>query len=224
VAFKAARIVGPAGAVVGLDRSADALAVAERRRRAQGLSNVQFVEGEVGTYLPEQRFDALVGRLVLLYCPDPSAALRHHMVALKPGGLVVAMEFDVTVMRAVPEIPLTRTLEGWLLETFERSGLDAALGVRLHRVLREAGISQPSTIGLQPYCQAEDPIGPTLLAGITTTMLPAIERLGVATAEEVGVETLAARIATELREGASTLVYPMLVGAWGRTTPSSQGR
>jgi SAM-dependent methyltransferase len=43
VSFLAARLVGPTGTVVGVDRSAEAVAVAERRAREAGLGNVSFV-------------------------------------------------------------------------------------------------------------------------------------------------------------------------------------
>ena len=47
VLFLATRLVGPTGAVLGVDRSAAAVAVAERRARDAGLGNVSFVVQEL---------------------------------------------------------------------------------------------------------------------------------------------------------------------------------
>jgi hypothetical protein len=58
----------------------------------------------------------------------------------------------------------------------------------------------------------------TLVAQLTRVMLPLMQRTGVATAEEVGVETLAERMRAEAVALDATLVYPALIGAWTRTS------
>src|SRR6516225_7371369 len=47
VAFLAAELVGPSGQVVGIDRSADALALARSRADERSLANVTFRESEL---------------------------------------------------------------------------------------------------------------------------------------------------------------------------------
>src|SRR2546423_15332094 len=49
VAFELAELVGPSGAVVGVDQSAPLLQRAEARRAAAGLMNVRFVEAGART-------------------------------------------------------------------------------------------------------------------------------------------------------------------------------
>ena len=51
VAFVAADLVGPEGCVVGVDRSADALARARRRAAQRGLTQVRFVEAVFAAYM-----------------------------------------------------------------------------------------------------------------------------------------------------------------------------
>ena len=70
-------------------------------------------------------------------------------------------------------------------------------------------------IGVQPHFGPADPDGPAILAGIVRTILPLIERLGVATAAEVGADTLQQRLSDELAAGAAVFAHPMLIGAWG---------
>jgi len=67
VAFVAADLVGSDGHVVGVDRSPEALAKARLRAKQRGLAQVQFVEGDIHDPAPGGPFDAIVGRLVLMY-------------------------------------------------------------------------------------------------------------------------------------------------------------
>jgi len=76
VALLAARLVGPTGEVVGMDRDGVALAKARTRAAAAALSNIRFVEADIATSLSGAQFDAVVGRLILQFFPDPVAALR----------------------------------------------------------------------------------------------------------------------------------------------------
>jgi precorrin-6B methylase 2 len=50
VAFQLAALVGPSGSVVAIDQSAALLAVAESRRRADGVENVRFAEADARAF------------------------------------------------------------------------------------------------------------------------------------------------------------------------------
>jgi ubiquinone/menaquinone biosynthesis C-methylase UbiE len=63
----AANLVGPTGQVVGVDRSAAALARARTRAEEQSLVNVTFCESELSEIAFDQRFDAAIGRDVLCW-------------------------------------------------------------------------------------------------------------------------------------------------------------
>lgn len=215
VAFAAADIVGPDGSVVGVDKSADALNWARRRLQARRLTTVSFRECDLSEPDPNE-FDAVIGRLILLYQPDPVAVLRRYVAGMEPGSLVVSMEYDIPAVRAVPITPALEKVRSWLLAAFERSGHDAALGVRLGRVLASAGIAEPEMLGLQTYVAPSDPAGVGMAVSIVRTLLPVIERIGIATAEEVDIETLGARMTAELEAQDAIMVPPTLVGAWGR--------
>jgi len=75
VAFVAAGIVGPTGEVVGIDQNRSVVARATSRAAQRGLDNVEFEVGDVGTWHDGSRFDAVVGRLILLYEPNAPAFL-----------------------------------------------------------------------------------------------------------------------------------------------------
>ena len=215
MAFVAAELVGSSGEVVGIDQSADSVAKATARAAGRGLSNVRFVVGDIHDRAPGGPFDAIIGRLVLMYVPDPAAVLRTQAGVLRSGGVVVPIEFDLQSARSLPATPLVGQALSWVRETFTRAGVDPALGPGLWAVLQAAGLQPLGLIGVQPHFGPADPDGPAILAGIVRTILPLIERLGVATAAEVGADTLQQRLSDELAAGAAVFAHPMLIGAWG---------
>lgn len=215
VAFIAAGLVGPAGEVVGIDQSPDAVAKATARARQRGLSNVRFVAGDIHDRAPDGPFDAIIGRLVLMYVPDPAAVLRTQAGVLRSGGVVAPIEFDLHSARSLPATPLVGQALSWLREAFTRAGVDPALGPDLWAVLQAAGLQPSGMIGVQPHFGPEDPDGAAMLAGIVRTVLPVIERTGVATAAQVGADTLQQRLSGELTTSAAVFAHPMLISAWG---------
>jgi len=77
VAFLAADLVGPSGEVVGIDRERTAVDWANARAHSRATRNVNFVEGDPAEMEFDRQFDAIVGRLVLMYYPDPVNAVRN---------------------------------------------------------------------------------------------------------------------------------------------------
>lgn len=216
VAFEVADMVGPSGSVLGIDQSTSALRWAARRLETRDASNVTFLHDDLHTVAIAESFDAVVGRLVLLYTPDPAQVLRRYAALVRPGGVVVAMEYEMRAAGSIPPIPLSDQIVGWITEAFRRSNLDGSLGARLGPILRAAGLADPTVLGLQTYFAPEDPAGARLAAATVRTLLPVIERTGVATAEEVDIDTLEARCAASLEERCAIFKPPVLVGAWAR--------
>ena len=123
VALAAAELVGPAGAVVGVDVNPAILETAQARAQAAGFTNVEFVAGDARTLDIGNDFDALTGRLVLMYMADPADALKQLATRLRPGGIVAFQEADFTPYQQMPhspDTPLANELIGWILEVFER--------------------------------------------------------------------------------------------------------
>jgi SAM-dependent methyltransferase len=214
VALAAAELVGPTGEVVGIDREEAMLAVA-RGRAANQAGTVRFEQGEVGEWTDGRRYDVVLGRLILLYVRDPAAAIRHHLRSLASGGRYVAMEFDIVAARSEPPCPTAARAASLVVEGFRRAGLDPALGTRLGAVLTDAGLIEPTVVGLQAYLPPDD--GARAIAGIVATLMPVIEHSGLASADEVGLDTLRERLAAELSAANAVVAMPTLVGAWATT-------
>jgi SAM-dependent methyltransferase len=138
--------VGPTGTVLGVDRSAEAVAVAERRARDAGLGNVAFAVQEVAELTVTAQVDALVGRLVLMYLDDPAAVLRRLLKAVRPGGAVAFQEMDMGAVACEPDCPLVTASGDRIRQTFARAGLDDRTGLKLARICRDTGLPAPETL------------------------------------------------------------------------------
>jgi SAM-dependent methyltransferase len=215
VSFLAAELVGPEGAVVGIDRSVEVLATARGRAAALGLHQVSFLEGEVGTVEPEGAFDAVVGRAVLMYVADPVAVVRHLAGRLRPGGVVLFAEADV-VVRAWPPAPLYHRYWRWIVAALERSGAKQDMGLRLFTTFVAAGLPAPRVRMDGLVGTGGDWLGHRWIAESVRSLVPALERFGLATAEEVGIETLEARLRAELAASGGTVCPLVWCGAWTR--------
>jgi arsenite methyltransferase len=106
--------VGPEGSVVGVDSSADMLAVAAQR--AEGHGNVQFHEADAASLpVPDADFERALCVQVLEYVRDVPAALTEMHRALRPGGQVLVWDVDwATVSWHAADRQLTRrVLAAW---------------------------------------------------------------------------------------------------------------
>jgi len=90
-AVTAARLVGPAGRVVGTDISPGMLEVARERAAELGVGNVEFHEMDAEVLdLPENSFDAVLCRFGLMFLPDVDRTLVGIRRLLVPGGRFAA--------------------------------------------------------------------------------------------------------------------------------------
>jgi SAM-dependent methyltransferase len=215
VAAAVAELVGPDAEVVGLD--VDPRMLAGARARTAHLPNVRFVEGDVAGWHAEDPFDVLLGRLILFHLPDPVAVLHHHLRAVRPGGRVVMLDYDIGGLRAEPGDPLTARMAALVMAAFRAVGADPTIGSRLARVLADAGVEDVEGFAVARYLASDDPVGPAMLSGVVRSLAPVMIDHGLATEAELELDSLADRAAASLRATGSVLVPPILAGAWGRT-------
>ena len=221
VSLLAAEMVGPSGFVTGIDRDPDVAEKAAARLASSDFSGwTRVVHSAITDFRAAGPFDAVVGRYVLLYQPDPVAVLRHAAAQLRAGGLLVFHEVDFT--QKPPSWPRTPPL--WektfdlVAEVFRRSNLPPDFGLRLTRTFLDAGLGWPTVLGEIPI--GGEP-GSYLFDWLTLTvqsLMPQIGQLGLATAEELDVETLAQRMEDETTAIGCQLLGPPQFGAWTRTS------
>lgn len=88
-ATKLARLVGPAGEVVGIDCCDAFLNHARGDVEARGLTNVRFIRGDAEIALPTNEYDFVFARFGTMFFANPVAGLRNMRKALRPGGRMV---------------------------------------------------------------------------------------------------------------------------------------
>ena len=218
VALSAGDLVGPEGSVVGVDVNPAVLAVARVRAEAALQPWVTFVEGDCLQVELDEPFDAVVGRLVLVHQPDPVVMLRTLAKRLRPGGIVAFQEYNFAPesLTQYPATPLWGQVWTWMIETLHRAGIKAHAGYDLYRIYQEAGLAAPhlelsAAVGGGPEWGGYDYAAMTL-----RTLLPATLKFGLATSEEVDIDTLAERLRDETVASGGIVKAADLVGAWTR--------
>jgi ubiquinone/menaquinone biosynthesis C-methylase UbiE len=215
--FLAADLVGPNGFVVGIDRSADAIATA--RQRSAGRPNVRFVEGDLGSPISDHElFDAVVGRYVLVHQPDIVAALRSVRELVRPGGLIAFHEIELGATHLTdPSSELVERVRFWLREAFRLGGVQLGAVSQMSRYFYEAGLGWPETSIYTTVSSGSDSFGPDWIVRTLRSLASLLERAGVAAEYELGLDTLAARLRESCANGAASVVT-VNGGVWARRT------
>lgn len=216
VALMLAEMVGPSGQVVGVELNPAVLEVAQSRVQAAGYQNVTFKAGDIHEIELDNDFDAVAGRLILFHLKTPVRAMRNMLTHLKPGGLVVFQDYDLTPCNCYPPSPLFQKVLTWMGEVFRRGGSDPQIGMKLLEIFTEAGLPEPELRCEANISSARVWTGYDQLVGVTRSLLPIIVKSGLATADEVGIETLGQRLRAEIAGKGGVARGPDVISAWTR--------
>lgn len=215
VALIAAELVGPQGRVIGIDHSPGALATAGARALAEQKPHVSFAQATVESFDGYSSVDAVVGRFILLHLRSPASALDDMVRRARKGTMIAFMEFDLSTAASEPELPLLGRALEWIREVYRRSGGEPDMGSMLAPTFRNAGLS-PEVASFTRTGNGGDAASFDFVAESVRSLLPSIEKLGIATSEDVGIETLRERL-TEEASADHRIYFPRFVGAWART-------
>ena len=204
---------------MGIDRSAASVETANRRAAALGVPNVRFEAAELDTFDTAQMFDAVIGRLVLLYQPDPAATLRRFRKFLNPNGIMAFQEIDID-MSQVPSSELFNKVRSWITAALKAGGADTNMGTKLLRTFLDAGLPRPTMIAATRVESGPDSFIYGHHARILRSLLPVVERVGITTAEEAAIDTLADRLRQEAIAHERVMFESRMVGAWCRLPKS----
>ena len=214
VAMLAARLVGPSGEVVGIERDPRSIAKARARVTEAGLHNVNFRESDVGEILDGKPFDAAVGRFILMYLPDPVAALRSISRLVRPGGVIVFQEpYWIPVLTHLAPLPLWFATASLIDQTM-RASANNEMGAELYHTFVEAGLPEPTVrmelpLGKEPYLAQ-------WYCDILCSLRPQMEQLHLPIESLGSLDTLVLRLQADVAESKSLACWFASVGAWCR--------
>ena len=214
VAMLVARLVGPSGEVIAVERDRRSIAKARARVTQAGVHNVSFSESDVGEISHGKPFDAAVGRFILMYLPDPVAALRTISQAVRPGGVLVFQEPDwVPVLAHLAKLPLWFATAS-LIDKTMRVSANHDMGTELYHTFVEAGLPEPTVrmevpLGKEPYLAQ-------WYYDTLCSLRPQIEQLHLSTDSLGSLDTLVQRLQAEVAESKTVACWFASVGAWCR--------
>jgi SAM-dependent methyltransferase len=102
------------------------------------------VAGDPAVMEFDRKFDAVVGRLVLMYYPDPVDAIRKLARHVRRGGLIIFQEFDMENARSFPTAPTFDRAVGWMKQTLSATNTRIQLGLEFLRGCRKSATSPQS--------------------------------------------------------------------------------
>lgn len=216
VAMLVARLVGPSGEVVAIERDPTTIAKARARVAEAGLHNISFTKSDVDEIPNGKPFDAAVGRFILMYLPDPVAALRSISQLVRPGGVIAFQEpCWVPVLAHLAALPLWSATAS-LIDKAMRASANHDMGTDLYHTFVMAGLPEP-------VMRMELPVGkePYLAQWYYDTLCslrPQIEQLHLPIESLGNLDTLVQRLQAEITESKTVACWFASVGAWCRKT------
>lgn len=216
VAMLVGKLVGRSGEVVGVERDERSLARARARAKEAGNGNITFIRCDVTRVPGEKSFDAVVGRFILQFLPDPVGVLRSAVRLLNPGGIVAFQEpCFAAFIHLCPHLRLWSAAASLICETGRRAGVNPEMGLALHRVFQEAGLPAPKMHMDVPL--GHDPDFTRWVSDVVRTLLPKIEELNLSVESLGDAATFHQRLRQEIESANAVVPVLPLVGAWSRT-------
>ena len=212
VTFELGRLAGPDGSATGLDMDPVKLELAAAEAAARGLANVTFRQASIRDWHEPAAYDLVFSRFLLQHLADPVAVLRQMWEAVAPGGVLIAMDADLTGMFCDPPDDSFDFYATKYLEALARNGGDPIMARRLYRCFLAAGLPDPQLRMTQTL--DTEPGGDTKLLALSTLegTVDAITSAGVATPAEA--KAAVAGLTAFIADPTTLVADPRIFSVW----------
>jgi ubiquinone/menaquinone biosynthesis C-methylase UbiE len=148
----------PQGQITGLERAPEVLKQARATAAEEGVTNIDFVEGDGNALdFPDGTFDVVHCHQVLQHVSDPVGILREMKRVAKAGGLVAARESDYAGFVWYPEVEGMKNWQELYQKVARANGGEPNAGRRIHAWARQAGFPASSiTTTSSNWCYNSD--------------------------------------------------------------------
>jgi ubiquinone/menaquinone biosynthesis C-methylase UbiE len=207
--------VGPQGSVTGIEIDGELGAQALADLRAQGGAQFQMIEADALRLdrVSGAPFDLSFCRLFLMHQQEPVVALEKMLFWTKPGGVVVAQEFDFGAIAVEPLCPAMAEFNRLFEGVFRGYGRNLRAGRQLPAQFEAAGLGLPDgTLAEAKYLPLKDMA--QMLIGVYQGLFASAAELGIA--DPTRAEAFKADMAEAAADGRYYCLTPILIGAWKR--------
>ena len=215
VSMLVARLVGPGGRVVSIDIDQASIETARKRASAVGFDNTTYHRADILTFTDDEPFDAIVGRLVLEFLPDPIAAICRLCGLLRPGGIMALQEPSWKIwLNYTAHLPLRMAVTTLLRDTFAVAGATTEMELPLYRGFLAADLTSPQLRLEMPI--GDSPEFRSLLHDLLLSVWTRTDAYRLPLATLGDPTTLASRLDEELDANQAFASFVALVGAFAR--------
>ena len=179
-----AQRIGPAGRVDAIDIAPEQVDIARSTPASPGTAQIEYhVASAYEPALPEHAFDIVFARLVLCHLQEPDKAVAQMVKLLNDGGRLVLVDMDMRTPFTMPPCSVYDSIINEFAFPFgAQIGVDYAIGVRLHELILDAGLTTEFITADQPIFRD----GPEkhLWERTWAAALPRVAETGLLTAQQ----------------------------------------
>jgi len=207
--------VGPQGRVTGIEIDGTLGAQALADLRAQGGAEFTLIDTNLLDLdtAPGAPFDLTFCRLFLMHMQDPVAAIEKMSLWTKPGGTLVAQEFDFGSIAVEPPCPAMAEFNRLFEGVFLGHGRNLRAGRQLPLQFEAAGLGLPDdTLAEAKFLPLSKMA--SMLIGVYQGLFAAGIALGIS--DPARAEAFKADMTEAGADGRYYCLTPILIAAWKR--------
>jgi hypothetical protein len=120
----------------------------------------------------------------------------------------------MSTVSQTPASELFLQTKRWIMEAFTAGGAHLNMGTRLYSTFLHAGLPAPEMIAAALVVAGSRKPGYGYMVNVLRSLLPLIERSGIAKVEDIGIDTLADRLLDDAIANERVAFMPRLASAW----------